>query len=66
MSRGLTPPSFEGVSIAESPQEPNHLLVVPPKDALQHAHPLPSNDDMAIEGLTAEEWDAFEQALADR
>jgi len=28
--------------------------------------PLPSDEDMAVEGLTDEEWDAFEQALADR
>lgn len=40
--------------------------MVVPKDALQRAELLPSDDDMAVEGVTAEEWDAFEQALADR
>jgi len=54
------------VSVAENPQEPSHLTVVTPKEALQRALPLPSDDDMAVEGLTDEEWDAFEQALADR
>jgi len=54
------------VSVAENPQEPRRLTVVTPKEALQRARPLPSDDDMAVEGLTDEEWDAFEQALADR
>lgn len=54
------------MSIAESPQDPNQLLVVTPQDALQRARPLPSDHDMAIEGLTTEEWNAFEHALADR
>ena len=55
-----------GVSVAEHPREPGHLTVVSPKDALQRARPVPSDDDMAIEGITDEEWDAFERALADR
>lgn len=55
-----------GVSVAEHPREPGHLTVVSPKEALQRAQPLPSDDDMAIEGITDEEWDAFERALADR
>lgn len=54
------------VSVAENPQQPSHLTVVTPKEALQRARPLPSDEDMAVEGLTGEEWDAFEQALADR
>lgn len=54
------------VSVAEQPQEPGHLTVVSPVDALQRARPLPSDDDMAIEGLTDDEWDAFERALTDR
>lgn len=54
------------VSVAEDPQESRHLTVVTPKEARQRARPLPSVDDMAIEGLTDEEWDAFEHALAER
>ena len=54
------------VSVAENPSESGNLTVVVPKDALLRAQALPSDDDMAVEGVTAEEWDAFEQALADR
>ncbi len=54
------------MAVAEDPQESGHLTVVAPKEALQRAQPLPSDDDMAVEGLTDDEWDAFEQALADR
>lgn len=54
------------VSVAENPHGSSHLTVVAPDKALERARPLPSDDDMAIEGLTDEEWDAFEQALADR
>ena len=54
------------VSVAENPDGSSHLTVVAPYKSLERARPLPSDDDMAIEGLTDEEWDAFEQALADR
>ncbi len=54
------------MSVAENPRGASHLTVVTPKEALQRARPLPSDDDMAVEGLTDEEWDAFENALADR
>lgn len=54
------------VSVAENPRGSSHLTVVAPDEALERARPLPSDDDMAIEGLTDEEWDAFKQALADR
>jgi hypothetical protein len=54
------------MSVAENPHEDSHLTVLTPKEALERAQPLPSDDDMAVEGLTDEEWDAFEQALADR
>lgn len=39
--------------------------MLPPVDALGRAHPLPDDEDMVIEGLTDEEWAAFEQALTD-
>lgn len=54
------------VSIAEDPHEVGRLTVLPPVDALGRAHPLPGDEDMVIEGLTDEEWAAFEQALTDR
>lgn len=54
------------MSVAESPHESSHLTVVTPREALERAQPLPSDAEMAVEGLTGEEWDAFENALADR
>ena len=58
--------TLEEMSVAESPDEASHLTVVTPKEALRRALPLPTDDEMAIEGVTDEEWDAFEHALADR
>ena len=52
--------------VAESPDETSHLAVVTPKEALRRARPLPTDDDMAVEGLTDAEWDAFEAALSGR
>ena len=40
--------------------------MVTPKEPLERAQPLPGDDDMAVEGLTDDEWAGFEQALADR
>lgn len=54
------------MALAENPQDSGHLTVVAPKEALQRARPLPSDDEMAVEGLTDDECDAFAQALADR
>lgn len=46
--------------------ETDGLTFVDAADALRLARPLPSADELAIEGLTDDEWDAFMQALADR
>lgn len=46
--------------------EPVGLVVLPPEQALQRAQPLPTDEDLAIEGLTDAESEAFTQALADR
>lgn len=54
------------MSTIAQPDQPAGLTVVAPKDAVRHARPVPSADALAIEGLTDEEWDAFEQALAER
>jgi hypothetical protein len=40
--------------------------LVTPATALERAMPLPTDADMAIEGLTDDEWTAFAHALADR
>lgn len=42
------------------------LTVLPPDEALKRALPMPSDEDMQIEGLTDDEWKAFETALAER
>ncbi|MGI9016476.1 MAG: hypothetical protein ACR2HR_05100 [Euzebya sp.] len=41
-------------------------MVLPPDEAARRARPLPSGEDLALEDLTDEEWDAFQQALAER
>lgn len=54
------------MSVVPHPEEPTGLTILPPEEALQHARPLPSDDEMAIEGLTDDEWNAFEKALAEQ
>lgn len=54
------------VSVVPRPDEPSGLTVLPPEEALLRARPMPSDDDMAIDGLTDDEWKAFEKALAER
>lgn len=53
------------MSVAQQPQQPE-LRVLPPEEALRQARPVPPADDLVIEGLTAEEWEALRAALADR
>lgn len=48
-----------------NPDQPS-LTVLAPEEALKRALPLPSDDEMALEGLTEDEWTAFGQALAER
>ncbi len=54
------------MSVTPDSQEPTRLTVLPPKEALERARPMPSDDEMTIEGLTDDEWKAFEKAIADR
>ena len=58
--------TLAGMAVVPNPDQPEVLTVVPPEEALRLARPLPDADDMAIEGLTDDEWEAFEQALAER
>ncbi len=64
------PPTMADMSVVphppEPPDEPEHLTILPAGEAIRQARPLPSDDDMAIEGLTDEEWTAFAEALAER
>jgi hypothetical protein len=54
------------VAVVPHPEESSGLSVVAPDQILDHARPLPSDDEMAIEDLSDDEWEAFERALADR
>jgi len=54
------------VSVASNSDEPVGLTVLPPDEALLRTLPVPTAEELGIEGLTDEEWDAFEQALAAR
>ena len=45
------------------PRAASALLVLPALLALERAVPLPSPDELAIEGLTEAEWHAFRDAL---
>ncbi len=59
-------PTLEGVSVADRSGESNPLTVVTPTEALERSVPLPLAADMAVEGLTDDEWTGFERALAER
>ena len=54
------------VSIVPAPDESFSLTLLPPDEALKAARPVPSPEELAIEGLTEAEWQAFEQALSER
>lgn len=54
------------MSSVPQPDRPTGLTVVAPDDALREARPVPDLAELTIEGLTDEEWDAFEQAIAER
>jgi hypothetical protein len=51
-------------SAVQHPQDPV-LRLYPPAEALRRARPLPSREELVIEGVSDEEWEAFHQALAD-
>jgi hypothetical protein len=57
--------TLEAVSVLEQPGQP-HLLVFEPEEGLRRAKPLPAEEDLAIEDVTDEEWEAFHEALAER
>lgn len=52
--------------MASQPEDTVGLTVLPPDEALRHARPVPTDEELAIEGLTDDEWQAFRRALADR
>ena len=52
------------VSVLEQPGH-SHLLVFEPEEGLRRAKPLPAEDELLIEDVTDEEWEAFHEALAE-
>ncbi len=54
------------MSVAEDPRNVSPLTVLAPLAAVDRAQRLPDDDDMVIDGLTDDEWAAFEHALSNR
>lgn len=52
------------MSVVDEPEQPN-LRFYPPDEAWKRARPLPPRESLVIEGLTDEEWEAFQEAIAD-
>jgi hypothetical protein len=52
------------MSVREEPQDLS-LTVVPPAEALRRARPLPLQD-LVIEDVSDAQWEAFQEALANR
>lgn len=52
-----------GMSSAEQPQEPVARIYTP-DEAIRHARPLPARDRLVIDDVPADEWAAFQAALA--
>lgn len=52
------------MSTVEQAEEPT-VRVYPPDEALKHARPLPPRDRLVVEDITDEEWQAFQEALAE-
>jgi hypothetical protein len=53
------------MSVREEPQD-SSLTVVPPAEALRRARPLPLPQDLVIEDVSDAQWEAFQEALANR
>ena len=51
------------MSVVEWPDEPG-LRVLPPRQALENAVGLPEAEELVINGLTIEEWQGLQDALA--
>ncbi len=58
--------TLDRMSIASHSDESSGLTVLPPEEALERALPAPAAAELEIEGLTDEEWTAFQEALSSR
>ena len=52
------------MSTVEQPEEPA-VRFYSAEEALERARPLPAAKELEIEGLTEDEWAAFQEALAE-
>ena len=52
------------VSTVEEPAEPR-VVAYPPEEAKKRARPLPRREDLVIPDVSDQEWDAFQEALAE-
>jgi hypothetical protein len=53
------------MSTAEQPHDEPRVRVYPPEEALRRAKPLPPRERLVLDGVPDDEWQAFQEALAD-
>lgn len=54
------------MSVVPQPEDPSGPVMLAPELALRSARPIPSAEELEIDGLTDEESTAFENAIAER
>ena len=57
-------PYTEVMSTLHEPQEPE-VRAYPPEEALRRSRPLPRREDLVVDEVPADEWVAFQEALAE-
>jgi hypothetical protein len=53
------------MSTLDNDRAERRVVVYPPDEALKRASPLVPRDDLVSDGISGEEWDAFQAALAE-
>jgi len=53
-------------SVRKTDTDETTVEALPPEEALKRAAPLPPREELIVEGVTDEQWDAFFQAIARR
>jgi hypothetical protein len=59
-------PYMAFIAVVPKPEDVAGLTLLAPEEALRQARPLPSDGELAIEGLTDVGWEALEKAPAER
>jgi hypothetical protein len=60
----LEGPYTEDMSTLHEPREPE-VRAYPPEEALRRSRPLPRREDLVVDEVPADEWVAFQEALAE-